>query len=310
MDGSKDVSDKLAMFRSFVNDRGMSEEEAAKRILDLDDPTKKPARGVLKPDADKFVKDLTLSQVTDAFDPGLFHFEPGAGLMPSQQNALLGEYRDLAEQRFYETGDTSAAKAHQILRLAEAHDLVIVENDALADLKPRSMARIATLDQLRRTIYIGSFSKSVSASLRVGFLACDEELASDLADVKMLTHVSSSEYCERTLEVILSEGHFLRHTNRMQDKLRRATASGIKALEEIGATIYRPTDQSLYLWARLPEHEDSIALARRMLDHGVILAPGAVFSPRGDGPSPWFRFNVAYLNDPRFAAALRAIESA
>jgi DNA-binding transcriptional MocR family regulator len=206
--------------------------------------------------------------------------------------------------------DTSAAKAHQILRLAEAHDLIVVENDALADLKPRPMARIATLDQLRRTIYIGSFSKSVSASLRVGFLACDQELASDLADVKMLTHVSSSEYCERTLEVILSEGHFLRHTNRMQEKLRRATTAGIKALEDVGAAIYRPTEQSLYLWARLPGHDDSIALARRMLDHSVILAPGTVFSPRGDSPSPWLRFNVAYLNDPRFAAALKAIEAA
>jgi DNA-binding transcriptional MocR family regulator len=206
--------------------------------------------------------------------------------------------------------DTSAAKAHRILQLAEAHDLIIVENDALADFKPRPMTRIATLDQLRRTIYIGSFSKSVSAALRVGFLACHADLASDLADVKMLTHVSSSEYCERTLEVILSEGHFLRHTNRMQDKLRRATAAGIKALEEVGATIYRASEQSLYLWARLPGHDDSIALARAMLDRSVILAPGTVFSPQSDQPSPWFRFNVAYLNDPRFAAALKAIESA
>lgn len=52
--------------------------------------------------------------------------------------------------------DISAAKAHRILRLAEAHDLIVVENDALADLKPRSATRICALDQLRRTIYVGS----------------------------------------------------------------------------------------------------------------------------------------------------------
>lgn len=46
----------------------------------------------------------------------------------------------------------------------------------------------------------------------------------------MLTHVRSSEYCECMLETILSEGHFLRHTNHMQEKPRRATAAGIKAL--------------------------------------------------------------------------------
>lgn len=203
--------------------------------------------------------------------------------------------------------DISAAKAHRILQLAEAHDLIVVENDALADLKPRSATRIASLDQLNRTIYIGSFSKSVSAALRVGFLACDATLASDLADVKMLTHVSSSEYCERTLEVILSEGHFLRHTAQMQDKLRRATAAGIKALTQIDATIFRESEQSLYLWARLAGHDDAFALTRRMFEKSVILAPGALFSPQSDRSSPWCRFNVAYLTDPRFIQALNAL---
>lgn len=60
----------------------------------------------------------------------------------------------------------------------------MVENDALADLESRTATRISALDQLRRIIYLGSFSKSVSAALRVGFIACDVDLASDLADVK------------------------------------------------------------------------------------------------------------------------------
>lgn len=203
--------------------------------------------------------------------------------------------------------DTSAAKAHRILQLADAHDLIIVEDDALADLRPRSLTRISTLDQLRRTIYIGSFSKSVSAALRVGFLACNAALASDLADVKMLTHVSSSEYCERTLDAIVNDGHFLRHTNHLQEKLRRATATALDALDRLGAQVYRPCEQSLYLWAALPGWPDSMQLAQAMLERGVILAPGAVFSPQADRPSAFCRFNVAYLADKRFAQALRAV---
>ena len=206
--------------------------------------------------------------------------------------------------------DTSAAKAHRILQLAEAHDLIVVENDSLADLKPRSAVRISALDQLRRTIYIGSFSKSVSAALRVGFLACGADLASDLADVKMLTHVSSSEYCERTLDVILADGHFLRHTNRLQERLKRATAAGIDALTKLGASIYKASEQSLYLWATLPGHDDSIELARAMLEQHVILAPGTIFSAHANRTSPWCRFNVAYLGDPRFAKALARLAKA
>lgn len=200
--------------------------------------------------------------------------------------------------------DTSAAKAYRILQLAEHHDTVIVENDAFADLRPRSLTRIATLDQLRRTIYIGSFSKSVSAALRVGFLACNAALASDLADVKMLIHVSSSEYSERTLAAIVSDGHFMRHTNQLQEKLRRATTAGKNVLKKMGASIFKESDQSMYLWASLPGWPDSMKLAKAMLNHGVILAPGAVFSPTSDKVSPYCRFNVGYLSDERFLSAL------
>jgi DNA-binding transcriptional MocR family regulator len=203
------------------------------------------------------------------------------------------------------TGATlQPAIAHRLLKLAEQHDLIIVEDDIFADLRPRSLTRIATLDQLRCTIYIGSFSKSVSAALRVGFLACNAALASDLADVKMLTHVSSSEYCERTLDAIVGDGHFLRHTNRLQDRLKRATATGVEALTRLGATIFKVSDQSLYLWARLPGPDDSIAFAKEMLGKHVILAPGTIFSAHANIVSPWFRFNVAYLGDPRFSNAL------
>lgn len=50
-----------------------------------------------------------------------------------------------------------------------------------------------------------------------------------------------------------------------------------------------------------------MSLAQALLERGVILAPGAVFSPQADRPSKYCRFNVAYLADKRFAQALQAI---
>ena len=44
-------------------------------------------------------------------------------------------------------------------------------------------------------------------------------MASDLADLKALIHVSSSEYCERTVDVMLSEGQYQRHLNRLRGRL-------------------------------------------------------------------------------------------
>ena len=205
--------------------------------------------------------------------------------------------------------DTSPHKAHKILQLADRYDAMIVENDAFADFKPATAPRIATLDQLRRTLYIGSFSKSVSAALRVGFIACHRDLASDLADIKMLVHMSSSEYCERTLDVILSDGHFSRHTARLRDRLTQATEAACHQLQQLGAQLFCAPQQSMYLWARFPAFPDARRLAQGLLARHIVLAPGSIFHVDPEQDVPWSRFNVGLLSDPRFASAMAEVMS-
>lgn len=109
-EGSKAVGDKLEMYRHFVNNLGMSGEDAVDRIMRATDPARTVNRQVLKPEADKFTKNLTARDVTNAF--GGWFSSPGAGLLPQQQSQLTAEFRELAEEAFYEVGgDTAAAKA-------------------------------------------------------------------------------------------------------------------------------------------------------------------------------------------------------
>lgn len=203
--------------------------------------------------------------------------------------------------------DTSPHKAHKILQLADRYNALIVENDAFADFKPVTAARITTLDQLRRTIYVGSFSKSVSAALRVGFLACHRDLASDLADIKMLVHMTSSEYCERTLDVILSDGHFSRHAARLRERLALASEQARHQLAQLGAELFCAPQQSMYLWARFPGFADAKQLAQALMARRIVLAPGSIFHVDPEQTVPWSRFNVGLLGEPRFADTMREI---
>ncbi|MEY1660540.1 PLP-dependent aminotransferase family protein [Isoalcanivorax beigongshangi] len=202
--------------------------------------------------------------------------------------------------------DLSLEKAERILQLARQHDVLIIENDALADFKHSSAVKLSALDQLRRTLYIGSFSKSISASLRIGFIACDPPLADGLADLKMLLHVSNSEYSERAVEVILREGNFLRHTQRLQSQARAATAAAVAILKQLGAELFVVPNESLYLWARFPQMPDSLRLARELLSYDMMLAPGAFFYLDARHKTPWCRYNVAEVAQPSFASTLRA----
>lgn len=201
--------------------------------------------------------------------------------------------------------DISPSKAHRLVKLAEEHNFILVDDDALADFKPASAIKVSALDQLKHSIYVGSFSKSVSAALRVGFIAGSKEVIDELGDLKMLLHTSSSEFSERIVDVILAEGHFLRHQIRLQERLKAATDAGLQMLDEIGAEVFFQPEQSLYLWARMPHIDDARELTRQLLPKGFMIAPGHIFSPEQSRINPWTRLNVAYLNDPLLKAVLR-----
>lgn len=201
--------------------------------------------------------------------------------------------------------DLSAAKAYRVLQLAQRFNLLIVENDALCDFKPASLPRLSALDQLERTLYVGSFSKSFSAALRVGYIACGADLASDLADLKALIHVSSSEYCERTVDVILSEGHYQRYITRLRSRLAHATAQALAMFDRLDVEVFARTEESLYLWGALPGVTDALPVAEEMLAKKVMMAPGRVFCVDSEATSRWSRFNVGAVLDPRFEAAVK-----
>src|SRR6266566_2710663 len=93
--------------------------------------------------------------------------------------------------------DTSPHAAFRVLQAAERHNFMVVEDDIFCDLQAKITPRLATLDQLNRVIYARSFSKTLSGSLRVGFIACRQDIAEDLADIKMLTSITTSPFTER-----------------------------------------------------------------------------------------------------------------
>jgi DNA-binding transcriptional MocR family regulator len=146
----------------------------------------------------------------------------------------------------------SAAKAFQILRLAEQHDFTIVEDDIYCDLHPGSAVqpatRLAALDQLRRVIYLGGFSKSLAANLRVGFIATSAEWAQRLADRKMLATLTTSDIGERVVYKILSEGHYRKHLDRLRTRLDNARVKTLRQIERVGLVLDTAPPAGMFLW--------------------------------------------------------------
>lgn len=222
---------------------------------------------------------------------------------PAALEALLAEHRPKAffthSVLHNPTGcDLSPAHAFRILQLADRHDFLVIEDDTYSDFHPGPATRLATLDQLRRVVYVSSFSKTLSANLRVGFLACHPDLAAELTDIKIVTSVSTSEFAEQLVLEMLTEGHYRKHVERVRGRLLEATGRTLRLLERHGFAVHAEPAGGMFLWAAAPGIGDAAQLAGRGAQAGIMLAPGHIFRPQLQ-PSPYLRFNVAYAVDPR-----------
>src|ERR1700726_3562940 len=194
--------------------------------------------------------------------------------------------------------DMSPHVAFKVLRAAERHNFTVVEDDIFCDLQVRTTPRLATLDQPNRVIYARSFSKTLSGRLRVGFLACSQDVANELADIKMLTSITTSQFTERLIYLMLVDGHYRKYLSRLHERLGEARLNVVRTFERIGLELYVEPADGMFVWARFPHIDDSLALAEASQRHGIMLAPGAVFRPHLER-SAWMRFNVTVCEDKR-----------
>lgn len=202
-------------------------------------------------------------------------------------------------------GSMSLGIAHRLLHLTERAGITVVEDDPFGDVLPATQVRLAALDGLNHVIYLGTFSKTLSASLRIGYLAAQGPLAQALVNMKMLTVVNSSGYLERMVADLISSGQYRHHLRRLRERIAKASTRAHASLEKLGLPPFSPAGGGYYLWAELPDGIDDVALAREASREGIFIAPGSVFFPDKAQVRPGLRINVAYADDARFLNFLR-----
>jgi DNA-binding transcriptional MocR family regulator len=199
----------------------------------------------------------------------------------------------------------SPQTAHRILSTAAANDLTIVEDDIFADFEPALSPRLAIPDGLNRVIRIGSFSKTLSASVRCGYIAARADWIEGLVDMQVATSFGgASRVATELIAGVLTGGSYRKHMDEVRQRLTRARKKAIDRLAPLGITPWIIPRGGFFLWCRLPEGHDSAVIARRCMENKVVLAPGNVFSVSQSAAS-FLRFNVAQLGDERVYTVIK-----
>ncbi|NGN43377.1 PLP-dependent aminotransferase family protein [Mesorhizobium sp. CGMCC 1.15528] len=202
------------------------------------------------------------------------------------------------------TGATlSPVTAHRLLKLADLHDLTIIEDDIFADFEREPAPRLAAFDGLQRVIHIGSFSKTLSASVRCGFVAARGDWIDGLADLKIATTFGGAPFSAELVLGMLRDGSYRKHLDGLRERLARAMGETTLRLKALGLTPWIEPRAGMMLWCSLPEGLDAAEIAKRALADNVVLAPGNAFS-LSQSAKGFLRFNVSQCQDARVFSVL------
>ncbi|MFC2250814.1 PLP-dependent aminotransferase family protein [Labrys portucalensis] len=169
-----------------------------------------------------------------------------------------------------------------LLNWAQARQAWIIEDDYLSELQLRGRAApaLASLDRQGRVLHAGTFSKTITPALRLGFLVVPPQLAARFGDVAAALAPAPAASIQRAVASFLAEGHYLRHLRRMKRLYatrRDALASCLAA--RIGPGMKIHANGGLAVLLDLPDTIDDVAVSHQALPFGLAPVP----------LSPWYK---------------------
>ena len=211
------------------------------------------------------------------------------------------------------TGRTmSLHKRREVYRLAQEHDLMILEDNPYGDLRfaGEEVPAIKSMDTDGRVIYVGSFSKIIAPGLRVGFVVANRKIIRPMAVMKadedQAANLMAQIVCARYVTQYDLDGHI----REAREIYRRKCAL---MLEEMDRTFspkvtYTRPEGGLFLWCTLPQGADMTDFCTRSVrDCQVATVPGTAFTVEEGASSQCFRLNYSTPTDEQIVRGVRIL---
>lgn len=189
-----------------------------------------------------------------------------------------------------------------LLAWAERTGAWILEDDYLGELQlhRRAAPALASLDRAGRVIHIGSFSKTISPALRLGFIVAPTPLVNRFAEATLCFGSAPGPAVQNAIAQFMHEGHYMKHLRRSK-RLYAARGQAVQAvLERKG---YRVRLGGLAAIVELPEGLSDVAIVQKAIERGLTPTPLSPWYARGTAARPGLLLGIATVNETQVAAA-------
>ena len=205
----------------------------------------------------------------------------------------------------------SLEKRRAVLALAERYGAVILEDNPYGELRfdGEDVPTIKSLDKTGTVLYCSSFSKILSAGMRVGFICGNKALIQKIVVVKQVNDVHTNIFFQMLASRFMEVYGLDEHIASIRALYRQKSALMVEALEEqLGGIleIVRPQG-GLFIWGTLPDKYDSAVFAKKAIGNMVAVAEGKTFMPDQSAVSHSFRMNYSTPTDEQIIEGVRRL---
>jgi GntR family transcriptional regulator / MocR family aminotransferase len=171
----------------------------------------------------------------------------------------------------------SVSRRLRLLDWAQSIGSWIIEDDYDSEYRYQSMpiASLQGLDANGRVIYIGTFSKVLFPSLRLGYIVIPEDLVDRFRTIRRVMDLGPPNFYQDVVADFMNEGHFARHIRRMRMLYRERRSSLVKSIQqELGDTVEILGDEAgMHLTVRLRNRTCDLEVADRAARQNLWLWP-------------------------------------
>lgn len=204
----------------------------------------------------------------------------------------------------------SLEKRHAVYRLAKQYGAVILEDSPYMDLRfaGQELPAIKSFDDEGIVVFCGSFSKILSAGIRVGYVLAPKALIAKIVVGKQVSDVHTNMFFQILAHRFVTECDLNAHILKIRDIYRHKSALMLDGVKKyIPNAKLVPPQGGLFLWFTLPETVNALEYCKKAAENGVAVVPGAAFMANEGEPCNSIRLNYSTPTDDKIVEGMKKL---
>lgn len=206
---------------------------------------------------------------------------------------------------------TDIETRRRIYDICRRHNLIILEDNPYGELRfaGEDIPTIKSMDEDGIVVYCSSFSKILSAGMRVGFVIAPEAVAQKMIVAKQVEDVHTNLFFQMLCHRYITEYDLDAHIASIRALYGHKCKLMLDTLDEYmpKAITYTRPEGGLFIWCTLPDGVDVSDFIKRCLAEKVAVVPGSAFNPKENEPLQAFRLNYSTPSDEQIVEGVKRL---